>query len=162
MLVRDRLNDAGMVRRAAASITLAFWPEWTEALAYVGHPRLPIVFAVAERDDGAWWCGNGRADQLADFVAEQSKQSPLKRLHVVTVARILDDMHKRAAKAGLDLSAGSVILPPDDPQLVEWLREFRAPRDAAQRKFDPLHAKPPPRPSTAMRAQIEALSCSLH
>ncbi len=123
---------------------------------------MPIVFAVAERDDGAWWCGNARADKLADFVTEQSKQSPLKRLFVVNLARILDDMHKRAAKAGLDLTTGSVILPPDDPQLVEWLREFRARRDAVQRQFDPLHAKAPPRPSAAMRAQIEAMSCSLH
>jgi hypothetical protein len=158
-LIRDDLNERGMPHRGAATVTRAFWPEWAEAVARVEHRREPIVFAVAEREEGAWWCGNGRADKLADFVASQP---PLKRLLCVNLADILDGMNKRAAKAGFDLSNGSYCLPPDDSTFVRWLKEFRAKRAAMQKLFDPLHAKVPPRPNAAQRAAIEALSCSLH
>ena len=132
-----------------------FWPEWATALARVEHNREPYVFAVAEREDGAWWCGASRAETLAAFVTEQS---PLRQLACVNVPQIKIDIDTRAAKARIDLRSGNYILPPDHPTLVEWLAEFRARRDAAQRKFDPLRAKAPPRPTAAQRRVIEGLT----
>ena len=157
--VRDELNRAGMARRAAANITRGFWPEWAEALAWVEHRRQPYIFSAAEFEAGPWWCGCGRADKLADFVASQP---PLKRLFTTNLAQLMLDMQARAGKAGLDLSEGSFILPPDDATFVQWLAEFRAHRAAVQKKFDPLHAKLPPVPSAAFRRSVEAVSCSLH
>src|SRR5262249_35689504 len=108
--VRDELNRAGLQRRAATNIARGFWPEWAEALSWVEHGRRPIVFTAAEREDGAWRCGSGRADELPKFVAEQS---PLRRLFCVNIAQLVVDMQQRAAKARLDLSTGNFILPPD-------------------------------------------------
>ena len=161
--VRDELSrhglSRGLNRRAAANIARAFWPEWAEALSRVEHQRQPFIFSVAEREDGAWWCGCGRADKLADFVASQP---PLKRLFCVNVAQIMVDMQARAKKARLDLSTGSFILPPDDPTFVQWLAEFRAQRDAVLKRYDPLHAKPPPALSAAQRRAIWGMSCALN
>jgi hypothetical protein len=154
--VRDDLNRSGLLRRAAANITRAFWPEWAEALSRIEHRGEPIVFSVAERrDDGVWWCGSGRADQLPDFVRAQP---PLRRLFCVNVAQIMLDMTKRAERLNFDLSNGTFILPPDDPTFVSWMQEFRAKRDAVQKKFDPLHAKAPPL-TIAMRKSVEAATC---
>jgi hypothetical protein len=165
-LVRDSLADqlprtGEQHRNRAAAFTRNFWPEWAEAVAWVEHHRQPIVFALAEREDGQWWVAPGRADTLADYVRDEWKKSPLRTLVCVNVADILDNIDKRAAKHGLDLRTGSVILPPDDPNLVAWLAEFRQWRDAIK-KFDPLHPKWPPRPNAAQRRAIEAISCTLH
>jgi hypothetical protein len=159
MLVRDALNAKGMARRAAAMVTRQYWPEWMEALAWVEDRKQPVVFAAAELEGNAgWWAGLGRADKLADFVAKQK----LQRLLCVNMARIKIEMDTRAAKAGFVTSGGRYCLPPDDPTFVQWAKEFRAWRDAAQRLFDPLHAKSPPRPSATQRRDIEAISCSIH
>ena len=158
--VRDALNRsqlkgiAPMGRRAAAMTTLNFWPEWMTAFAFVEHKEQPYVFAVAARDDG-WWCGLGRADELAKFVAEQSKQSPVRQLFAVNLERIRLDIHERATKAGIDLSAGRITLPPDHPTFVQWAKEFEAERRPT---FDPYRAKAPHRPSAERRAAIETIS----
>jgi hypothetical protein len=159
MCVRDALNRsqlkgiAPMGRRAAAMITLNFWPEWMEAFAEVEHAHQPIVFVVAAREDGVWWCGKGRADKLAPFVAEQSEQSPVQQLFAVNLERIRENIFKRATKAGIDLSAGRITLPPNDPMFVEWANEFK---DERKPKFDPYRAKEPRRVSAKRRAAIEA------
>ena len=158
--VRDALNRsqlkgiAPMGRRAAAMVTLNFWCEWMTAFALVEHKRQPYVFAVAAREDG-WWCGLGRADELAKFVAEQSKQSPVRQLFAVNLERIRLDIHERAKKAGIDLSTGSITVPPNDPAFVQWAQEFK---DERRPTFDPYRAKAPRRPSAERRAAIEAIS----
>lgn len=158
MLVRDELARKGMARLGAATVTRAYWPEWTEALAWVEHKRAPIVFAVAELRGGGWWCAHGRADKLSDFVTNQ----PLERLLCVNLAQIKIDMDTRAAKAGFDLSDGTYCLPPDHPVLVEWLKEYRDRRAALQRKFDPMRGKAPSPPSVAQRRVLQELTCSIH
>jgi hypothetical protein len=157
-LIRDDLTDAAMNRRAAATMVMAFWPEWMTAAARLEHRREAVVFAAAEQEGNIWWCGSGLANQLRDFV---STGPLLRRLFVVNVAQLMADMERRAMEAGLDLSAGSFTLPPDDPVFVAWVAEFKSWRDAQQRKFDPLHAKPPPSPSARRRREIEALTCDL-
>jgi hypothetical protein len=158
MLVRDDLSKS-MLRKGAANVTRAFWDKWAMALSRVEHERKAYVFSVAEQQDGPWWCGLGPANELADFV---KTQPPLRKLIVVNLAQILLDMQRRATKAKLDISFGSVVPPPDDPSFVRWLEEFAKRREALQQKYDPLHAKPPKPPSVEQRRAIELMSCSLN
>jgi hypothetical protein len=156
--VRDELAGQGMVRRAAAMITRAFFDKWIEAVARIEHRCEPVVFAVAEQSAGVWWCGTGNADGLADYVRTQS---PLRRLFVVNVEQILAGMKHRGERADFDLR-GNFFLPPDHPLFTEWIAEFAARRTAVPERFDPLHMRPPRAPDARQRRAIEDTTCGIY
>jgi hypothetical protein len=162
MLIRDNLARSGMPMHGAVMTTRAFWPEWTEALAHVEHRGQAWLFTVAEISDGKWWCARGPATGLPKLIQRMRLEDVPRRLYNVNIPKILLDMQTRAQKAGLDLSGGSVSLPPDHKLLLEWMEEFRRNRKAAQEKFDPLHMKEPPPPSARYRKAIEAAAWAIH
>jgi hypothetical protein len=161
MLIRDNLARSGMPMNGAVMTTRAFWPEWTEALARVEHRGQAWLFTVAEVSEGKWWCARGPAKGLPKLIQGMRLEDVPRRLYNVNIPKILLDMQARAQKAGLDLSGGSVSLPPDDKLLLEWMEEFRRHRKAAQEEFDPLHMTEPSPPRARYRKAIEDASCAI-
>jgi hypothetical protein len=161
MLVRDDLQAAGMKRKIATNTTLAFWPEWVECVARIEYEKAAWLFSVAEVEARQWWAAAGPALQLPAFIAKLPQQHVPRRLLTVNVARILSDIHKRAKRSRLDLSAGRFTLPPDHPTMVEWIAEVRQRREASQRGFDPAKMREPPRPAERWRKAIAEAAWAL-
>jgi hypothetical protein len=158
MLVAADLRRSGMSRRGAAMVTRAFFDKWVDCVSRIEHRDEDVLFAVGEQSPGVWWCGAGLAGQLPSYL----RSNPPRRIFIVNVAAMMFNMRERAEKAGYDLSGGSFFLPPDHELYVQWTKEFRERREAAQEQFDPQHMKPPKPLSVHQRRTIETSSCRIN
>ena len=122
--IRDDLARA-IPRDVAAAIVRGYFDYWFDAVSNAEHHNQAVVFVAAELlgSGNNWRAGYGPTAKLPEYVA--SLANP-RRLVVVYVNDILDQIRKRAAKAGLDLSGRSFAPPPDHPFLAdckaEWAR----------------------------------------
>jgi hypothetical protein len=153
-LILDDLHHNGIRRLLAAMIVRGFSDKWLEAASRIEHRREAVVFAVAEQQEENWWCGAGLAAELPAFIASGP---PPKRLFIVNVAGHMFSMQERALKAGLDLSVGSWVFPPDESTFVAWAHDFAARRESALRP-----GKLPPALGPHWRKTIEGATCILH
>src|SRR5262249_30351598 len=151
MLIRDDLARSGMSMQGATMMTRAFWPEWTMALAHIEHRDQPWLFTTAEPSDGKWWCASGLAKQLPDVIEELQTEKVPRRLFHENMPQLWMLMEARSEIIGLELSRGSLSLPPDHELVVSWMEEFRQWRRESQGHFDPLQMKEPRPPSAKQR-----------
>lgn len=158
LLIQNDLARS-LPRAVAAMIVRAYFDVWATAVARVEHRGEPVIFGVGEVRERQWWVAAGRAEQLPAFLASQP---PLRRFVEVNVAALLAEMYERARAAGLDLSAGSFFLPPDDPLFLKWMAEFRQSRERAIAQFDPTDIKAPPPPTARLVASIGGASAAMH
>jgi hypothetical protein len=158
--IRDRLNKDGLPRVTAAGVVVHFFDKWGSVVAHYEDHQEPRLFAVAEMPSGMWFASDGLAKALPKFVAEH--QPPLKRLYVVNVVDIIEQLYQRAEKLKFDLSGGSLFLPPTDSRYKKWMREAEQARERMQAKFDPVaHAMNAREPGSVWRRSAEGMTCPL-
>jgi hypothetical protein len=160
MAVRDELQRSGMTMRQAVNMALAFWPEWTTALAKVEHEGEPWLFVVAETLKG-WWCASMVARELPEGLRHLPIEAVPRRMFIVNMPHLLIEMRERAKQTGLDLSGGHFIVPADHPELATWMADVRDRRKVSTQQFDPLRLKLPPSRSL-QRGAFEAMSWTIH
>src|SRR5262249_20143082 len=156
---RDDLARSISPRRAASNIVRGFADQWQTALAHIEHREQAWLFMVAQQSTKVWCCAAGPKKDLPAFVAMQAQNwAPLRRIVVVDISALMEEIAARAKQAGLDLSQGTYYVAPDHPFHVKWANEFRQWREAKLRQFDPLYKKiGPPRLSARHRNAFEEL-----
>jgi hypothetical protein len=154
MLIRDRLTGRGMKRKLAAWYVRAFADQWLQGVSRVEHRHHAILLAVADRGGGQWWAASGPMEEFLAFLKKQAKMP--ERLYTVELAEVVDDIRKRAQKAGIHL--GDFILPPDHPQLVQWTTNFR---NAREKELAQWFKKAPRGPSERERQGYEDILCTI-
>jgi hypothetical protein len=154
MLIRDKLNERGMKRQLAAWYVRAFADEWLKGLSRVEHLHHEVLLAVAHHGGGQWWAASGPKEEFIAFLKAQPKMP--EQLCSVELAEVVDDIEKRADKAGIHL--GDFILPPDHPQLVKWTTQFRSARD---KELALWFKKPPRGPTERERQGYEDILCTI-
>jgi hypothetical protein len=158
MVIRDDLAKSISPRRAASNIVRGFADQWQNALAHIEHRGQAWLFMAAQQSETVWFCAAGPKEGLPAFVAMQQNRAPLRRIIVVDIAALMEEIAARAKQAGLDLSQGTYYVAPDHPFHVEWANEFRQWREAKLRQFDPFYKKiNPPRLSARHRNAVQEL-----
>jgi hypothetical protein len=114
---------------------------------------------AAQESAKVWCCAAGPKKDLPAFIAMQvQNRAPFRRIVLVDIAVLMEEIAARAKQAGLDLSQGTYYVAPDHPFHVKWANEFRQWREAKLRQFDPLYKKiNPPRLSARQRNAVEEL-----
>jgi hypothetical protein len=162
MLVRDDLVRSGMPMRVAAIITRIFFDHWSLALSHFEHLKQRWLFTTAELGRDQWWTARGPAKDLPGFIDKLPREATPRRIFNVDLAEILSVIKQRAEKARFDLSGGDIVFRPDNPTFLRWQEEFQRRRASMPELFNPMRAKPPPRPSAAMVASImQQATCSI-
>jgi hypothetical protein len=154
MLIRDWLTERGLKRKLAAWYVRAFADEWLKGLSRVEHLHHTILLAVADRGGGEWWAAAGPKEYFLEFLEEQPKMP--EQLYTVELAEVVDEIKKRAQKAGIHL--GDFILPPNHPQLIEWTTKFR---NAREKELAQWFKKPPRGPTERERQGYEDILCTI-
>ncbi len=154
MRIRDKLNERGMKRQMAAWYVRGFSDQWIEGVSRVEHQQQAILLAVAYLGGGQWWAATGLKEDFLAFLEEQPKMP--EQLYTVELAEVMDDIKKRAQKAGIHL--GDFFLPPDHPQLVQWTTQFK---NAREKELAQWFRRPPRGPTERERRTFEDVLCTI-
>ena len=133
--IRDDLARA-IPRNVAAAIVRGYFDFWFDAVSHAEHHKQAVIFVAAELHGSGnnWRAGYGPTAKLSEFVASLTLP---RRVVVVYVNDILDQIAQRAAKAGFDLSGYFFAPPPDHPFLADCGAEWTRWRAGNLHKADP-------------------------
>ena len=154
MLIRDKLTKRGMKRKLAAWYVRAFSDQWLQGVSSVEHMDQAILLAVAHLGDEHWWAASGPSEEFLAFLKGLPK--PPEQLYTVELVEVMDDIRKRAQKAGIHL--GDFFLRPDQPQFIQWTTAFR---NAREKELAQWFKNQPRSPSERERRAFEDVLCTI-